>query len=108
MKDIFKGKLIRIFISENDKHSGRPLYEAIVDKAFKMGLAGATVLRGVLGFGSHNKVHTAKILRLSEELPIIIEIVDDNEKIDRFVSEIDPMINGGIITVEKIDVMFYK
>jgi len=84
-----KAKLLRIFIGESDRYNGKPLYEAIVNLARERSMAGATVLRGILGFGAHSRIHSAKILRLSEDLPIVIEIVDKHERIERVLPEID-------------------
>ena len=103
-----EGKLLRIFIGENDQHQGLPLYEWIVRKAREGGLAGATVLRGLEGFGAHSRLHTAKILRLSSDLPIVIEIVDTEEKIEAFLPEIDSAISEGLATIERIEVRFYR
>ncbi len=102
------GTLLRIFIGENDKHDGKPLYEWIVLEARKRGLAGATVLRGLEGFGAHSRLHTAKILRLSIDLPIIIELVDTEEKIEAFLPIIDGAITEGLATVEKVFIRFYR
>ena len=102
------GHLLRIFIGENDKHGRAPLYEWIVPQAREHGLAGATVLRGVQGFGAASRIHTAKILRLSADLPIIIEIVDTREKIDAFLPVIDDTITGGLATIEKVEVHWYR
>src|SRR5213594_2788850 len=102
------GYLLRIFIGESDKHGHIPLYEAIVLKARESGLAGATVLRGVMGFGRHSIMHTAKILRLSEDLPIIVEIVDSLEKIEAFLPTLDTMIRDGLVTLEKVRVIHYR
>jgi uncharacterized protein len=99
--------LLRIFIGEDDKHNGRPLYEAIVLKAREMHLAGATVLRGPMGFGHSSRLHTAKILRLSEDLPLVIEIVDGEEKVNAFLAELDGMMGSGLVTVEKVQVLQY-
>ena len=99
--------LLRIFIGEDDKSGGLPLYEAIVLKAREMHLAGATVLRGPLGYGRSSRLHSAKILRLSDNLPLVIEIVDAEEKIDGFVQAIDGMMTGGLITLEKVRVLQY-
>ena len=101
-------QLLRIFIGESDKCEGRPLYEVIVERARKEGLAGATVLRGLMGFGTDSRIHTAKILRLSEDLPVIIEIVDKPERIERFIEMIDPMIEEGLVTLEKANVIAYR
>ena len=108
MKLPSEAELLRIFIGESDKHGGRPLYEAIVESARERGMAGATVLRGVLGFGAHSRIHTAKILRLSEDLPVVIEIVDKPERIADFLPELDEMMDEGLITLEKIRVITYR
>lgn len=102
------GKLLRIFIGESDKHDGLPLFEWIVRKAREEGLAGATVLRGLEGFGAHSRLHTAKILRLSADLPIVVEIVDTAEKIESFLPLVDDVIDEGLATVEKVEVRFYR
>jgi len=102
------GKLLRIFIGESDKHQGVPLYEWIVRRAREEGLAGATVLRGLEGFGAHSRLHTARILRLSTDLPIVIEIVDTEEKIEAFLPAIDAAIGEGLVTIEKVEVRFYR
>jgi len=99
--------LLRIFIGEDDKHSGRPLYEAIVLKAREMHLAGATVLRGPMGYGHSSRLHTTKILRLSEDLPLVIEIVDSEEKINGFVTMLDAIMSSGLVTLEKVQVLQY-
>ncbi|HRY30000.1 MAG TPA: DUF190 domain-containing protein [Elusimicrobiota bacterium] len=103
-----EGKLLRIFIGEADKWRGQPLYEAIVHLAKKEGMAGATVLKGFLGFGCKSHMHTAKILRLSEDLPIVIEIVDSEEKIAAFLPHLDEMVREGLITLEKANVILYR
>ena len=103
-----EGHLLRIFIGESDKHGNIPLYEWIVREARQHGLAGATVLRGVEGFGAHSRVHTAKILQLSEDLPIIIEIVDTMEKIEAFLPLIDGAIGEGLATLERVQIRFYR
>ena len=102
------GKLLRIFIGEDDKHQGVALYEWIVRRAREQGLAGATVLRGLEGFGAHSRLHTAKILRLSTGLPIVIEIVDTEDKIEAFLPTIDDAIGEGLATLEKVEVRFYR
>ena len=102
------GYLLRIFVGESDKHGHHPLYEAIVLKAREMGLAGATVTRGVMGFGKHSVIHTAKILRLSEDLPMIVEIADSLQKIEQFLPTLDEMITDGLVTLEKVRVIQYK
>ncbi len=103
-----QGHLLRIFIGESDKHEGTPLYEWIVRKAKEHGLAGTTVLRGVEGFGAHSRLHTAKILRLSEDLPIVVEIVDTREKIEAFLPVIDEAVPEGLATLEKVEIRFYR
>jgi len=102
------GKLLRIFIGENDKHESQSLYEWLVRKAREHGLAGATVLRGLEGFGAHSRLHTAKVLRLSSDLPIVVEIVDTEEKIESFLPLIDDAVGEGLATVEKVEVRFYR
>jgi uncharacterized protein len=103
-----EGYLLRIFIGESDKHEGKPLYEWIVVKAWQEGLAGATVLRGMMGFGAHSRIHTFKIERLSEDLPMIIEIVDRREKLEQFLAIIDNQIEEGLATIEKAQIHFYR
>lgn len=102
------GYLLRIFVGESDKHGHHTLYEAIVLKAREMDLAGATVTRGVMGFGKHSIIHTAKILRLSEDLPMIVEIADSLENIERFLPTLDEIIKDGLVTLEKVRVIQYK
>ena len=99
--------LLRIFIGEDDKHAGRPLYEAIVLKAREMHLAGATVLRGPMGFGHSSRIHTTKILRLSQDLPLVIEIVDAEDRINAFLPVLDAMMGSGLVTMEKVQVLQY-
>jgi PII-like signaling protein len=100
--------LLRVFIGENDKHQRRPLYEAIVLAARERGLAGATVIRGPMGYGASSRLHTAKILRLSEDLPLVIEIVDSKEKIDAFLPALETMMTtSGLVTLEKVQVIRY-
>jgi len=99
--------LLRIFLGENDRHEHRPLYEAIVLKAREMHMGGATVLRGPMGFGPSSRLHTAKILRLSEDLPMVVEIVDSQDKIDVFLPVLDSMMGSGLITLEKVTVLQY-
>ena len=108
MKIPEEGKLLRIFIGESDKHEGKPLHEAILLLARKEGLAGCTVIKGFEGFGAASRIHTTKILRLSEDLPVIIEIVDAADKIDRFLPHLDKMVPEGLVTVEKIKVILYR
>jgi len=99
--------LLRIFLGESDKYRGTPLYEALVLKAREMHLAGATVLRGPMGFGHSSRLHTAKVLRLSEDLPMIVEIVDQEARIKTFIEAIEPMMGNGLITLEKVQVLQY-
>lgn len=99
--------LLRIFVGENDKHGRQPLFEAIVMKARESHMAGATVLRGPMGFGKASRLHTAKILRLSEDLPVVIEIVDSEAKIDAFLTELEPMLGSGLVTLERVRVIRY-
>jgi uncharacterized protein len=100
--------LLRIFLGESDRWEHRPLYEAIVLKARELPLAGATVLRGPMGFGKASRLHTAKILRLSMDLPLVIEIVDSEEKIQSFLPVLDQMMGGGLVTMEKVKVIDYR
>jgi PII-like signaling protein len=102
------GHLLRIFIGESDRHEGVPLHEWLVRRARENGLAGATVLRGLAGFGAHSRLHTAKILRLSADLPIVVEIVDTIEKIEAFLPEVDAAVGEGLATVERVEVRFYR
>ena len=108
MKMEGEGQLLRVFIGESDRWEGKPLYEAIVQKARAEGLSGATVLRGLEGFGAHSRVHTAKILRLSADLPIVIEIVDKPDRIQQFLPTLDEMVDEGMITVEKVHIIAYR
>ena len=108
MKIPEEGCLLRIFIGESDRWHGRPLYEAVVLKARELHLAGATVLHGAMGFGLSSRLHTAKVLRLSDDLPVVIEIVDGREKIDAFVSVIEEMVGDGLITLERVRVIRYQ
>ena len=102
------GHLLRIFIGESDRYEGKPLYEWIVIKAREKGLAGATVLRGKMGFGANSRIHTSKILRLSEDLPVVIELVDSREKLEDFLTTIDDAIGEGLATLEAAQVKFYR
>jgi hypothetical protein len=108
MKLPTEAELLRIFIGESDRHGGRPLYEVIVAEARRRGMAGATVLRGTLGFGANSRIHTAKILRLSEDLPMVIEIVDSPERIATFLPDLDAMIGEGLVTLEKVRLIAYR
>ena len=102
------GQLLRIFIGEADKWNGRPLYEEIVNLARKEMLAGATAIKGCLGFGCKSRMHTSKLLRLSSDLPIIIEIVDSEEKIAKFLPHLDELVKEGLVTLEKANVVMYR
>jgi PII-like signaling protein len=108
MKISEEGQLLRIFIGEADRWHGKPLYEAIILKAREMGIAGATMLRGMMGYGANSRIHTAKILRLSEDLPVVVEIVDNAEKIERLLPAIDEMVQEGLVTLEKVKVIHYR
>jgi PII-like signaling protein len=103
-----EGYLLRIFIGESDKHEGKPLFEWIVIRAREYGLAGATVLRGIMGFGPSSKITTVKILRLSEDLPIVVEIVDTQEKLEGFLDKINGVIQEGLVTIEKAQIKVYR
>jgi PII-like signaling protein len=103
-----EAELLRIFVGESDKHHGRPIYEAIVEEARRKGLAGATVLRATLGFGAHSRIHTAKILRLSEDLPMVIEIVDKPDRIAAFLPDLDQLMDEGLVTLENVRVITYR
>ncbi|MFB6217420.1 MAG: DUF190 domain-containing protein [Candidatus Aenigmatarchaeota archaeon] len=102
-----EGYLLRMFIGEDDTYQNEPLYDVLVRKARDMGLAGATVLKGIEGYGANSRIHTANVLRLSEDLPVIIEIVDSKEYIDEFLEETEEMIEEGLVTLEKADVIKY-
>ncbi len=108
MKLPYEAQLLRIFIGEGDKFKGQPLFEAIVNLARKQGLAGATVTRGLMGFGADSRMHSANILRLSEDLPVIIEMVDSPEKIKSFLPQLDDMIKEGLVTLENVNVIAYR
>lgn len=103
-----QAEIVRIFIGESDRYHGKPLYESIVAAAREHGMAGATVLKGILGFGAHSRIHTAKLLRLSEDLPIVIEIVDTAERIESFLPELDGMVTEGMVIIEKVRVLAYR
>ncbi len=108
MKLAEEGLLLRIYVGESDRWHDRLLYEALVLRAREMGLAGATVLRGVAGFGASSRIHTAKLLRLSEDLPVVIEIADEAERIERFLPVLDEMITEGLVTLERVRVILYR
>ena len=103
-----EGKLLRIFIGESDRHGRKPLYQAIVEMLREEGMAGATVLRGVEGFGATSHLHTARILRLSEDLPIVIEVADTAERIEAIMPKIDEMVSDGMVTLERVEVVTYR
>ena len=103
-----EGKLLRIFIGESDKHGRKPLYQAIVEMLREEGMAGATVLRGIEGFGATSHLHTARILRLSEDLPIVIEVADTAERIEAVMPKIDEMVTDGMVTLERVEVVTYR
>jgi PII-like signaling protein len=103
-----EGKLLRIFIGESDKHGRKPLYQAIVEMLREEGMAGATVLRGIEGFGATSHLHTARILRLSEDLPIVIEVADTAERIEAIMPRIDEMVTEGLVTLERVEVVSYR
>lgn len=102
-----EGCLLRIFVGESDRHGGVPLYEAIVLAARELGLAGATVLRSSMGYGKESRLHTAKVLRLSDDLPMVVEIVDSLGKVEAFLPQLDAMMSGGLVTMEKVKVIRY-
>ncbi|MDP3921057.1 MAG: DUF190 domain-containing protein [Candidatus Omnitrophota bacterium] len=108
MKTIGEQQILRIFIGESDSWEGKPLYEALVSLARKEGLAGATAFKGFMGFGCKSHMHTTKLLRLSEDLPIVVEIVDAEEKITRFLPHLDGMVREGLVTLEKVNVILYR
>jgi uncharacterized protein len=103
-----EGKLLRIFIGESDKHGRKPLYQAIVEMLREEGLAGATVLRGIEGFGANSHLHTARILRLSEDLPVVIEVADTAERIEAIMPKLDEMVTEGLVTLERVEVVAYR
>lgn len=103
-----KAVLLRVFIGDSDRHERVPLHEAIVKEARRRGLAGATVLHGVMGFGKASRIHTASVLRLSEDLPVVVEIVDTPERIAAFLPDLDRMITDGLVTVENVEVAIYR
>ena len=106
--DLSDGHLLRIYIGEQDRHDDEPMHQWLVSEAHRQGVAGATVLRGIQGFGANSLIHTTKILRLSEDLPVVVEIIDTKEKIESFLQTIDQAITEGIVTVEKAQVRMYR
>lgn len=107
MKLFEEGLLLRVFIGERDSYQGRPLHEQIVKKAKELDLAGATVLRGMMGFGAHSRVHTSSLLRLSADMPLVVEIVDSEAYINRLLPHLDEMMTEGMVTLEKVQVLKY-
>jgi len=103
-----EGHLLRIIIGESDRHEGVPLYEWLVVKARENGVAGATVVRGMMGYGANSRIKTASILRLSEDLPVIIELIDTREKLENFMEIVDPVLKGGLVTFEKMHIRMYR
>jgi PII-like signaling protein len=103
-----EGKLLRLFIGESDRWHGKPLYQAIVERVRAEGLAGVTVIRGIEGFGAHSRLHTSRILRLSQDLPILIEIVDTDEQVERIVPILDDMVGEGMVTIERVRIISYR
>lgn len=108
MKLPSESELLRVFVGASDKYKGKPLYEAIVLLAREKGLAGATVLKGVMGFGANSRIHTSKVLRLSEDLPVVIEIVDKPERIQSILPDLEAMIQEGLVTLEPVRVIVYR
>ena len=108
MKIEGEGELLRVFVGESDQWEGKPLYMAIVERVKQEGLAGCTVIRGIEGFGAHSRIHTARILRLSEDLPVLIEIADQSDRIQKIIPILDKMVDEGLITLEKIHIIKYK
>jgi hypothetical protein len=107
MKTPTTGKLLRVFVGESDRWHGKPLYQAIVERARDFGLAGATVIRGAMGFGKHSRIHTAHILSLSTDLSVLVEIVDTEDKIAEFLPMLDEMVEEGLVTTERVEVIRY-
>ena len=103
-----EGRLLRIFVGESDKHEGRPLYQWLMEQARAHGLAGATALRGMGGYGAHSRLHTAKILRLSTDQPVVVEIVDSIERVEAFLPVVDAAVKEGLATVERVEIRFYR
>lgn len=108
MKTTGKGAVLRIFVGESDTRHGRPVYEVIVDKAKSLELAGATVVRGIMGYGVHRKVHTAKVLRLTEDMPVMIEVVDTEKNLEKLLPFLDDIVKEGLVTMEPVKVIKYR
>lgn len=102
-----EGMLLRIFIGDSDRHAGRPLYQALVERARAEGLAGATVLHGPMGFGRHSRLHTAKLVEMSSDLPIVIELVDSEPAIQRFMDSVNALVQEGLVTLERVRIVHY-
>ncbi len=108
MKTTGEGSILRIFVGESDTRHGRPVYEVIVDKAKALDIAGATVIRGIMGYGVHRKVHTAKVLRLTEDIPVVIEVVDKEENLEKLLPFLDDIVKEGLVTMEPVSVIKYR
>ena len=108
MRTVKRAKLLRLHFGEGERYQGKPLYEAIVQEARQRGLAGATVIKGFMGYGAHSRIHTAKLLELSQDLPIIVEIVDAPERIEAFMPALESMVGDGLITLERAEVLLYR
>jgi len=108
MKIEGQGCLLRVFLGEDDRWEGKPLHVAIVERARAQGLAGATVLRGLLGFGASSRIHATHVLRLSDDLPLVVEIVDREDKVRAFLPALDEMVRDGMVTLERVEVLFYR
>ncbi len=108
MKTLSEGMLLRVFVGESDILDGKPLYEQIVLEARRRGLAGATVIRGVMGFGANSCMHSAKILRMSHDLPVVVELVDSKDNIDKILSFLDEHVSEGLVTLEKVRIVQYR
>lgn len=108
MEIVGHAKRLRIYIGESDRWHGQALYTAIIQEARKAGMAGATVLRGIEGFGANSRIHTARILRLSEDLPILVELVDNSARLDSFLPTLLPMVGGGLVTADEVEILHYQ
>jgi PII-like signaling protein len=108
MKQPLEGLLVRIYLGESDLYEGRPVYERIVQEAHTLGLAGATVLRGMMGYGAGSRIHTTKVLRLAEELPVVVEVVDTEDNIQRLLPFLDRAVEEGLVTMEKVRILKYR
>ena len=108
MKQESEGMLLRVFIGDADLHDGKPLYQVLVERARGLGLRGATVLHGAMGFGRHSRVRTAKLVELSSDLPLVVELVDSQEAVERFLPVVDELVQEGMVTVEKVTILDYS